>query len=56
VVGDGVDMIVAGVGARLAGLFAGACAVVGIKGRNGILALDLGWAFYHLSTANFGRT
>jgi len=46
-------MIVAGFGARLAGLFAGACAVVGIKGRNGILALT--WDGY-LSTANFGRT
>jgi DNA gyrase inhibitor GyrI len=49
-------MIVAGVGARLAGLFAGACAVVGIKGRNGILALTWDGLFTHLSTANFGRT
>ena len=37
-VGDGVDMTAEGFGARLASLFAGACAVVGIKGRSGILA------------------
>jgi len=41
-VGDGVDMIAEGFGARLIDLFAGAWAVVGIKGRSGNFSADLG--------------
>ena len=40
-VDDGVNMIADGFGATLVGLFAGACVVVGIKGRSGNFSADL---------------
>jgi len=40
-VDDGVNMTADGFGATLVGLFAGACVVVGIKGRSGNFSADL---------------